>query len=99
MAERQLGAAAARVEHRERPARRGEPGADGLEREAALLLARDHLDLDTGPLGDRREDRVPVARHAQAGRADGGNRQDVEGPGLVDHPLDGRHGPLEGWRG
>ena len=96
VAERQLRAAAARVEHRERPVRGLKPGADRLEREAALLLAGDHLDLDAGPLGDRPEDRVPVARHPQAGRADGGDRQDVEGPGLLGHPLDGRHGPLEG---
>ena len=75
MAERELRAPAARVEHRQGALSQPDAGLDREIRQAALLLARDDLDPDAGPVRDRGDDGVPVPGDTEGRGADGGDGQ------------------------
>ena len=82
-AERELRAAAARVEDGHRAFRMAVP-LDGRQvGEPALLLAGDRRDRDAGPRTDGVDDLRAVARRAQSGGADRHDGDDVEGQGLA----------------
>ena len=95
LAERELRAAAAGVEHDQRAVDQAEPRLHRDVGEPALLLARDHLDGDAGAGADRVDDLVAVLGDPQARRPDRGDRERAVPSRLVDHPRDRGHRPLQ----
>jgi hypothetical protein len=87
-AERELRAAAAGVEHDQRPAAQAEPRLHPEVGQAALLLAVDDLDLDTGPLAHGIDDGRAVGRDPHPRRADRGDRHGAVAARLLDHGDD-----------
>ena len=76
--ERELRAAAARVEDRERAAGDGKRRGGRHVGEPGLLLPGDDLDLDACPLTDGLDERRAVRCHAHAGGSDRRDRHDAE---------------------
>ena len=94
--EGELRAAAAGVEDDHATPLEPEPGPCGDEGKPRLLVARDDLDGRAAARLDGSDDLRAVGRHAQAGRADGGNRAHAVAPRLLGHARDGRSGALAG---
>ena len=95
MAERELGAATARVEGDDGPIADPHARRDGEIRQPALVRTRDHLERQAGTCSNRRHDVGPVTRHPGARRTDDGDGLDVEEASLVRHLADHSRGPLE----
>ena len=94
MAEGELRATAAGVEDHQRALIQPEPSAGGDEGQPGLLVARDDLDRHTALRAHGGYNLGPVGGHAQAGRADGGDRAHAVSPGLVGHVGNSRHGTV-----
>ena len=94
VAEGELRAAAARVEHHERGVREPEGALHRDVGEPAFLLAGDDLDADPGALLDRVQEGCAVGGDAEPGCSDGGDRDRPAPARLVDHRGDRVRRPL-----
>ncbi len=91
----ELGRAPADVDQEQGVLTRRELAAEGEVNQPGLFLARDHLDLDAGPLPHGLDELVGVGRLAHRARRDGADDLGAGAPGQLDEVLDRRGARLD----